>query len=87
MRVFARPNAFGLKLAAFAALSTLFGTAVAQTAATVPATGTAASGAKVVHDHKPPLPTTQEIPASLPSVPSAQHPSASQAQSATLPQK
>lgn len=87
MRVFVRPNTFGLKLAAVAALCSLFGPAVAQTTDPVPASGTATTSTKVEHDHKHPLPTTQDIPVRLQSVPSTPHPAASQARGAQLPQK
>ncbi|NTV70929.1 MAG: hypothetical protein HGA71_12370 [Azonexaceae bacterium] len=87
MRVCARPNAFGLKLAVVAAFCSLFGTAIAQTADPVPASGTATSSTTVDHDHKHPLPTTQDIPARLQTLPSTPHPAASQAQGAQLPQK
>jgi len=86
MRVFARPNTLSLKLAAVAALCSLFGSAVAQTADPVPVSGTTSS-TKVEHDHKHPLPTTQDIPARLQSVPSTPHPAASQARGTQLPQK
>lgn len=87
MRVFARPIALSLKLAAVAALCSLFGSAVAQTADPAPASGTTTNSTKVEHDHKHPLPTTQDIPVRLQSVPSTPHPAASQARSAQLPQK
>lgn len=86
MRVFAWPNVFGLKLAVAAAFCSLLGTAVAQTADSAPASGTATT-TKVEHDHKHPLPTTQDIPVRLQTLPSTQHPAASQAQGAQLPQK
>lgn len=87
MRVFARLNTFGPKLAAIAALCSLFGTAAAQSADPLPASGTETTIPKVEHDHKHPLPTTQDIPIRLQSVPSTPHPAASQAQGAQLPQK
>lgn len=87
MRIFSRPNAFGLKLAAIAALCSLIGAAVAQTADTPPGARTAATSPKVDHDHKHPLPTTQDIPVRLQSVPSTPHPAADKARGAQLPQK
>jgi hypothetical protein len=85
--MFAKPNAFGPKLAVFAALVTLLGVAVAHTEDATPEPQKPAHGTPSKHDHKHPLPTTQEIPASLPIIPSAPHPSVSQAQDAALPQK
>ena len=64
MHVSIRPNFFGRKLVVFAALSTLFGVAMAQTADTPSTPQTSAPGAKLEHDHIHPLPTTEEIPAS-----------------------
>lgn len=87
MRVCTRPNAFGLKLAVVAALCSLFGSAIAQTASTMSASGTATSTSKVEHDHKHPLPTTQDIPVRLQSLPSTPHPAASKPQQAQLPLK
>jgi hypothetical protein len=91
MHTTARPNFFGTKLAVLVALFALSGVAMAHDDHTESqksqpsASGTAKHKQK--HDHKHPLPTTQEIRATLPSIPSAPHPSVSQAVDASLPQK
>jgi hypothetical protein len=87
MYMFAKPNTFGPKLAVFAALISILGAAVARTEDAKQEPQKPAQSTPSKHDHKHPLPTTQEIPASLPIIPSAPHPSVSQAQDAALPQK